>query len=421
MNTFITYIIATVVSLGIFYGTYILLLRKEALFRFNRVYLLSGLLLSYLIPLITLLPESFFRSFLKSDNGGIFRTITLAPVEISATAVNDPSIVSFAVYAYAAGVVFFALRLIARGFSIYQLHKKCEKTLENNSSILWINKDIPPFSFFGFMYLPVTLKDTQHVNEIISHEQIHINSLHSFDILITQLMQILFWFNPFIPLIENMLRENHEFEADKAVIHAGTDPVAYTRILFGQDKAAQAIILGNNFNYSLIKRRLTMFYKQSTRFARIKSFLVLPMAVSIVMIYAISCKQVNDPVAPPPPPPPPPPPTELPVTADEVFTVVENMPQYTGGDEARMKFLMANIKYPESAKQEGLQGTVYVSFVVEQDGQIANVKILKGIGKACDDEAFRVVSAMPKWIPGKQKGQAVRVQFNMPIKFTLAD
>ena len=418
MNTFITYIIATVVSLGIFYGTYILLLRKEPLFRFNRIYLLSGLLLSYLIPLITLLPDSFFTSFLKSETSGIFRTITLAPVEISATAVDNPSILSFAVYAYAAGILFFALRLIVRGVSIYQLHRKSEKTLENNSSILWINKDIPPFSFFGFMYLPVSLKDTQHVNEIISHEQIHINSLHSFDILLTQLLQILFWFNPFIPLFENALREIHEFEADNAVIQSGTDPVAYTRILFGQDKGAQTIILGNNFNYSLIKRRLTMFYKQSTRFARLKAIVVLPLAVSIVMIFAISCKQVNDPVAPPPPPPPP---TELSVTVDEVFTIVENMPQYTGGDEARMKFLIANIKYPESAKQEGLQGTVYVSFVVEKDGQIANVKILRGIGKACDDEAFRVVSAMPKWIPGKQKGQAVRVQFNMPIKFTLAD
>ncbi len=421
MNTFITYIITTVVSLGIFYGAYVLLLRKEALFRFNRIYLLSGLLLSYLIPLITLLPDSFFTSFLKSDTDGILRTITLSPVEISSNAFSNPSTVNIVRYAYVAGMIFFALRLITRGLSIYHLHRKSEKTLENNSSILWINKDIPPFSFFGFMYLPVALKDSRHVNEIINHEQIHINSLHSFDILLTQLLQILFWFNPFIPLIENALREIHEFEADNAVIQSGTDPVAYTRILFGQDKAAQAIILGNNFNYSLIKRRLTMFYKQSTRFARIKAFVVLPLAVGIVMIYAISCKQVTDPVAPPPPPPPPPPPIEASVSGEEVFTVVENMPQFPGGDEARIKYMIENVKYPESAKKEGLQGTVYISFVVEKDGQIADAKVVRGIGKACDDEALRVVSAMPKWIPGTQKGQAVRVQFNMPIKFALAD
>ena len=421
MNIFITYIIATIVSLGIFYGAYILLLRKEALFRFNRIYLLSGLLLSYLVPLIITLPGSFFRLFQSSGNDGIFRTISLAPVEISATAVNNPSFVSYMVYVYVAGLVFFALRLITRGFSIYRLHKKSEKTQNNDSFISWSSQDIPPFSFFRTIYLPLSLKDTQHVNEIIRHEQLHISSFHSLDILLTQVLQILFWFNPFIPMFENALREIHEFEADSAVIKSGTDPVAYTRILFGQDKAAQAIILGNNFNYSLIKRRLTMFYKQSTRFARIKAFVVLPLAVSIVMIYAISCKQVNDPVAPPPPPPPPPPPIEAPVSGDEVFTVVENMPQFPGGEEARIKYMVESIKYPESAKKEGLQGTVYISFVVEKDGQIADAKVLRGIGKACDAEALRVVSEMPKWIPGTQKGQAVRVQFNMPIKFTLAD
>ena len=114
MNTFITYIIATVVSLGIFYGAYILLLRKEALFRFNRIYLLSGLLLSYLIPLITLLPDSFFTSFLKSDNDGILRTITLSPVEISSNAFSNPSTLNIVGYAYVAGMIFFALRLITR-------------------------------------------------------------------------------------------------------------------------------------------------------------------------------------------------------------------------------------------------------------------------------------------------------------------
>ena len=421
MNTFITYIIATIVSLGIFYGAYILLLRKEALFRYNRIYLLSGLLLSYLVPLITMLPASFFRLFQSSGNDGILRTITLAPIEISANAVNNPSFVNYVVYIYVAGLVFFTLRLFTRGFSIYLLHKKSEKTQRDNSLILWSKKDIPPFSFFRTIYLPVSLKDTQHVNEIIRHEQLHISSFHSLDILITEVLQILFWFNPFIPLFENALREIHEFEADSAVIRSGTDPVAYTRILFGQDKSAQAVLLGNNFNYSLIKRRLTMFYKQSTRFARIKAIVVLPLAVSIVMIYAISCKQVNDPVAPPPPPPPPPPPTEVAVSGEEVFTVVENMPQFPGGEEARIKYMMENLKYPEAAKKEGLQGTVYVSFVIGKDGQIADAKILRGIGKACDAEALRVVSEMPKWIPGTQKGQAVRVQFNMPIKFTLAD
>ena len=103
----------------------------------------------------------------------------------------------------------------------------------------------------------------------------------------------------------------------------------------------------------------------------------------------------------------------------EIFTVVEEAPSYPGGEEARVKFIMASIVYPQAAKEAGIQGTVFVTFVVEADGSITDVRILRGIGGGCDEEAIRVVKAMPKWAPGKQRGRAVRVQFNMPIKFIL--
>ena len=103
----------------------------------------------------------------------------------------------------------------------------------------------------------------------------------------------------------------------------------------------------------------------------------------------------------------------------EIFTVVEEQPTYPGGDEARIKFLQANMKYPEEAKELGVQGKVFVTFVVEVDGSITDVKVLRGIGSGCDDEAVRVVKSMPKWVPGKQRGVPVRVQFNLPINFKL--
>ena len=78
-----------------------------------------------------------------------------------------------------------------------------------------------------------------------------------------------------------------------------------------------------------------------------------------------------------------------------------------------------NIKYPEAAKKQGIQGTVYVSFVVEKDGTVSNVKLLKGIGGGCDEESIRIVKGMPKWKPGIQNGKTVRVLFNMPIYFKL--
>jgi len=108
------------------------------------------------------------------------------------------------------------------------------------------------------------------------------------------------------------------------------------------------------------------------------------------------------------------------VEEQQIFMVVENAPAFPGGDAARMKFLQDNIKYPQMARESGIQGTVYVTFVVERSGAVTDVKILRGIGGGCDEEAVRVVQNMPKWEPGKQRGKPVRVQFNMPIKFTLA-
>jgi periplasmic protein TonB len=103
----------------------------------------------------------------------------------------------------------------------------------------------------------------------------------------------------------------------------------------------------------------------------------------------------------------------------EVFTIVEEMPAFQGGEAERNKFLAENIQYPQQATENGIQGTVYVSFVVDSKGNVTDVKILRGIGGGCDEEALRVVKMMPKWHPGKQNGKNVRVLFNMPIYFKL--
>lgn len=102
-----------------------------------------------------------------------------------------------------------------------------------------------------------------------------------------------------------------------------------------------------------------------------------------------------------------------------IFTVVESMPEFPGGEASRMQYLADNIKYPQMARESGIQGRVFVTFVVERDGHVTDVKVLRGIGGGCDEEAIRVIQNMPKWTPGKQRGKPVRVQFNMPILFKL--
>ena len=107
------------------------------------------------------------------------------------------------------------------------------------------------------------------------------------------------------------------------------------------------------------------------------------------------------------------------IKEDQVFVVVESMPSFPGGNVELLKYLNSNLKYPSLAKEMGISGRVFVSFVVEKDGSVTDIQILRGIGGGCDEEAIRVVKSMPKWIPGKQRNIPVRVRFNLPVKFTL--
>lgn len=103
----------------------------------------------------------------------------------------------------------------------------------------------------------------------------------------------------------------------------------------------------------------------------------------------------------------------------EIFTVVEQMPEFPGGAAEMTRFIQKNIKYPMMARESDIQGRVYVNFVVEPDGSVSNVTVMRGIGGGCDEEAVRIVNMMPKWNPGKQRGVAVRCSFTVPIVFRL--
>lgn len=106
--------------------------------------------------------------------------------------------------------------------------------------------------------------------------------------------------------------------------------------------------------------------------------------------------------------------------SNEPFTMVEQMPEFPGGQNELFAYIGKELKYPKEAIEAGVEGVVYITFVVEADGTITGVKVLRGIGGGCDEEAVRVVSDMPNWTPGRQRGKAVRVQYNLPIRYTLA-
>ena len=109
------------------------------------------------------------------------------------------------------------------------------------------------------------------------------------------------------------------------------------------------------------------------------------------------------------------------VEDDAIFVVAENAPEFPGGEDSLYAYIARNIVYPEAAKKEKIEGRVFVTFVIEKDGQVSSAKILRDIGGGCGEEVLRVIRTMPKWKPGTQDGKPVRVQFNLPVAFELQD
>ena len=102
-----------------------------------------------------------------------------------------------------------------------------------------------------------------------------------------------------------------------------------------------------------------------------------------------------------------------------VFLVVEDDPEFPGGLDSLTRFIKAHLRYPQEALEKGIEGRVYVTFTIEEDGSVSNVRLLRDIGGGCGQEAVRVVKLMPKWKPGRQRGKAVRTQFNLPVQFVI--
>jgi len=260
--------------------------------------------------------------------------------------------------------------------------------------------------------------------------------------ILVELATILQWFNPIIWLAGREMKSIHEYLADEGVLQNGISPSLYQQMILNESMGIQVNNLTNNFNVSLLKKRIVMMTKsKSKRWAKSKVLIALPVLMILLLILTVSSYSnadelkaaipvfapVHEFLIPSPIPQEKKKPVEqikfaAPVVTNkdkDVFTVVEKLPSYPGGDEARARFLSENIHYPEAAMKNKIQGKVFITFVVRADGSVTDAKVLRGIGSGCDEEALRVVKMMPKWNPGTEKGVPVNVQFNLPIKFTL--
>jgi len=275
-----------------------------------------------------------------------------------------------------------------------------------------------PFSFFNMIFINKQI-DKNEAETILVHEQTHVKQRHSLDVLLMEIVVVLQWFNPIAWYYRTLIREVHEYLADSATLRNGIEKAGYLQLLFAMALKVKSADLSNSFCQIKLKRRLSMISKNcNSRFSGLK--FVLSISLLLMFLWVVSCenadknKAISDASLSAVPPS-----TSTSMNNDKVLATSEKMPAYQGGDKALVKFIMDNIKYPQAAKEKGIMGTVYISFVVESDGTVADVKVDKGIGSGCDEEAMRVVKLMPKWVPGQDAGKNVSVALKLPIKFSL--
>jgi len=447
MNALIFYGIKAMLCMAVFYGFYQLLLRKMTFFSVNRFYLLGTLVFSFILPFISLpftilkapattLPEIFLDPVVVGNRRN----------EID-TAVQS-NVLSWLTLIYCSITAIFLLRLMLNIFYIFRLYHNGSVVQRKSRRIVKTRENIAPFSFFNLIFIPRSLEKNEAEGKIISHEFVHSSQFHSVDIVLLQIINAIFWFNPFIYAYRVSLSHVHEYLADRGVLNHGINMIKYQQTILNQVFGTRSLVLANTFNHSIKRRFIMMTKNQSRKTAKWRVLLAVPLSLMLIVVFSSfringsdysttnsrsqfdALKNIkpltnmtlktNDAVSEPEIQTPQKPKTKKPKNKQEVvFTAVEQAPGFPGGEKARMQYMLDNIKYPQEAKSKGIQGTVYVTYIVRADGSISDAKVLRGIGGGCDEEALRVVNAMPLWAPGKQKGKDVDVQFNMPIKFAL--
>jgi TonB family protein len=411
------YLLQITVYSALLYAVYLLILKNRASHEWSRFYLLLCVSLPLIVPFIKI------------------PAIT-ANIPISAGALNIqlPGIYVFAnssmrtgsqyilgdllIAVYALGALAMLARAIILYISFKRFVKHSKTEVINNVNVL-LNTNTGPGSFQNYIFLPGDKIDP----EIFDHELAHIRLKHSADILFIQLLQAIFWPNIALHLIRKELKIVHEFQADA---YAVKNKEAYIATLLNDTFNTNQFALSHTFFYHPLKRRIMMLQKSPISRSKLRAtMLKTGFSATILLagiVYLQSCKQD----------------TQKPGVATvqpkmtvydtvsigktmghrEVLNIVEQMPE---APYSLKEFLAANLKYPDNARNAGIEGRVFIKFVVDENGNIVDPIVLRASDSTLGVEALRVVSSLPPWKPGKQNGKNIAVYFTLPIVFKLDD
>lgn len=394
-------------ALALLYACIVPLLEKETFHRLNRILILGCLIMSFAIPLV------HFTGRTNPTVDMVRQAVLLPEVLINGNA-NEQSVWSWAdiiICIYIIGIVAIFSMTVVQTVRLTKWLRQCEHITDNRGNTIVLT-DCATSPFCLFHYIVMSRDDyANNRSFILTHEQEHIRLRHYIDLIILQCAIIVQWFNPFVWLIGKNLKAIHEFEKDEAVLNKGIDATQYQKFLVVKAVGNRLQPFANNLNKESLKRRIIMMnQKRSNRWMMLKALLVIPVATLAVSVFA-NGKNVSETAKEPHP---------QTTTQTKIHDAVEEMPEFNGGQLAMMEFLMNNMKYPQAAVKAKQQGKAVVGFVIRKDGTVSDVHITKSAGYAVlDEEAIRVVKAMPAWKPGKQKGEPVNVKYYVPITFRL--
>lgn len=425
MGAVLSYSIAAGLIMLALYIVYKWLLATENQPRFNRLTLLAIYGISFALPLT---PR--FHLSIGGLKSPVLETIKAGLPEVSLMPADESaiSIYTLILYCYLAGALVAFICTLATMSTLIRLVRDGRKEKHGDYTIVYIDReDIAPFSWGR--YIVMTKQEDPVCSRMIEvHESAHIRAGHFFDLIISQLTCIFLWYNPVSWLTQTELKAVHEYEADENVLKSGCNAREYQLLLIKKAVGHRFPSLANSLNHSKLKKRITMMYSKKTSAARKTRVLALVPAAALglvllsvptlseamasastanMSISSVGESKVTTNSA-----------VEQPAADGNVVSKPDKMPEFMGGIDGLMTFLIKEVKYPEDAKAANIGGKVLVLFTITKDGAVSDVRVNDAVSPSLDAEAIRVVKATSgKWIPGEVNGEKVSVTYALPITF----
>ena len=416
MGALIAYTVKAGLMLLVGYFAYKLLLANENQPGFNRFVLLAIYCLSLVLPLFDW----------PAIGAAVPGNISIGRLESSISAVGDLGSASFgwivlAVWIYAVGAIVAVVASLLAFARLWAVLLGAERISAGPYTLALVkNKALAPFSWLK--YIAMTRDDIESCGSlVIAHESAHLRSLHWVDLLVAQIVCIVFWYNPASWLMRDELRCVHEYQADEKVLASGIEARQYQILLIKKAVGRKMPSLANSLNHSKLKNRITMMCNSKTsKLRRLRALAVVPAlgaALSVVNIPAVASTVSalgNSPA------------TVSTGKSSEKSVVAQAepaaqnsgvVPSFPGGEAQLYKFIADNIHYPAEAVKSGAQGRVVVQFEVESDGSLGNFTVIQSVSPELDAEAIATIKKMPKWIPATIDGKAVKSTMSIPITF----